>query len=211
MKRPMLFYTPGLISLLVVPVLFYMYQPSVKKQTVLKLFIPTEDKPSPYGLWFSRSTVIAGLNGKKINTVYLDGDHTLNATKLEFIAGDALKLKFYHDTTQVIKVRFSDETTYNEFVQVVNIMHKDSHKRYALLDNDFYIFGETPPEPQEFSMICGLRNDVIPIQKVKTRQERFSEQINYYRSFIVNNGLLLSAFVLLIIVPVFLKRKRGIF
>jgi biopolymer transport protein ExbD len=207
----MLFYTPGLISLLVVPVLFYVLQPTIKSQTVIKFFVPKEDYQSPYFSTFSRSSVKAALKGKKINTVYLDEHHPLNARKLEFVAGEALKLKFYHDTTQVIKVRFSDETTYNEFVQVVNIMHKDSHKRYALLDNDFYIFGETPPEPQESYMICGLRNDVIPIQKVKTRQERFSEQINYYRSFIVNNGLLLSAFVLLIIVPVFLKRKRGIF
>lgn len=186
--------------------MFYVLQPSIKPQTVIKFFVPAD-----YQSNYSRYSVTASLKGKKINTVYLDEHHPLNARKLEFVAGEALKLKFYHDTTQVIKVRFSDETTYNEFVQLVNILYKDLHKRYALLDNDFYIFGETPPEPPEFQMNCLLRYDVIHIPKVKTRQERFSEQIKYYRSFIVNNGLLLSAFVLLIIVPVFLKRKRGIF
>ena len=147
MKRPKLFYTPGMISLLVVPVLFYMYQPTVKRQTVLKLFVPSEDKPSPY-LRFSRSVVLAGLKGKKINTVYYDEDHSLNARRLEFIEQEALKLKFYNDTTQIIKVHFSNETTYNEFIQVLNIMYKNGHKRYTLLDNDIYDLGEPPPDPE---------------------------------------------------------------
>jgi biopolymer transport protein ExbD len=148
MKRPKLFYTPGMISLLVVPVLFYLYQPIEKKQTVLKLSIPMEDKPSPYGLRFSRSVVMAGLKGKKINTVYYNEDHDLNARKLEFIEQEALKLQFYHDTTQVIKVHLSSKTNYGEFVQLVNAMYKDNHKRYAWLDDDFYIYGEEPPAPE---------------------------------------------------------------
>ncbi len=199
----MLFYTPGLISLMVVPVLFYILQPSIKTQTVIKFVVPKDDYQSPNRFGFTRSAAIAALKGKKINTVYLDENHGLNTRKLEFITREALKQKFYHDTTQVIKVRLSAETTYGEFVQLVNIMIKDGHKRYGLLDNDFYIFGEEPPEPpkpQKSYIICGSYNNVIHIQKIKTWQERYS-------SFITNNALLLSAFVLLIIVPVILKRK----
>jgi biopolymer transport protein ExbD len=212
MKRPKLLYTPGLISLLVVPVLFYFLQPPIKKQTVISILVPKEDHQSSYGLGFSRVSVTAALKSKKINTVYFDGDHKLNARKLEFVAKEALKLKFYHDTTQVIKVRLSAETTYNEFVQLVNIMHKDSHKRYALLDDDFYIFGEEPPELElpPIPYQCLLCNDVIhtlKIQPATTWQDKLWEHLNHVNSFIRNNALLLSAFVILIIVPVILKRK----
>jgi hypothetical protein len=129
MKRPKLLYTPGLISLLVVPVLFYIYQPApIKTQTVIKFYVPKDDYQLPNRLGYTRSLIKANLKGKKINTVYLNENHALNAKKLEFIAREALKLKFYNDTTQVIKVHFSDETTYNEFIQLVNIMYKDLHK-----------------------------------------------------------------------------------
>lgn len=209
-KRPKLFYTPGMISLLVVPVLFYMYQPIAKKQTVLKMHLPTEDLPSPDYIKFARYAVMDKLKGKKINTVYYDEDHSLNARKQEFIEQEALKLKFYHDTTQVIKVHFSSETNYGEFVQLVNIMYRDNHKRYTWLDNDFYILGEHPPEPDtSIDLPCLLCNDVIYLEPEKTRQQRFWEEVNKYKLLIVNNVLLLSAFVLLIAVPVILKRKRG--
>jgi hypothetical protein len=202
MKRPKLFYIPGMLSLLVVPVLFYFYQPVIKTPTVLKLFIPADDKlPNQYR--FSSHSLKAQLKGKKINTVYLNGDHKLNAQKLEFIAYEALKLEFYNDTTQIIKVRFTDEATYGEFTQLVNIMYRDDHKRYALLENDFYILGDPPPEPEVILYECGNSREVTIIEKKKT----LSEQISYHWS--KKNALLLSAFVLLIAVPFFLKNRMS--
>jgi hypothetical protein len=207
MKRPKLFYIPGMLSLLVVPVLFYLYQPDVKSSTVLRLFIPTDDNsPSQYS--FSRYAVKAQLKGKKINTVYLNGDRRLNAKKLDFIAYEALKLKYYHDTSQILHVKFTAETTYGEFVQLVNIMHKDDHKRYAWLDDDFYILGEPPPDPNAIPLYSGPYGpDVIMTEKVKPLQEKLSEQISYYWS--PQNALLLAAFVLLIAIPVVIKRKMS--
>ena len=208
MKRRKLFYIPGMLSLLIVPVLFYRYQTDiVKTQTVLRLFVPSDEK-SPSR--FSKYTVKAGLKGKKINTVYLNGDRRLNVKKLDFIAYEALKLKYYNDTSQILHVKFSEETTYGEFVQLVNIMHKDGHKRYAWLDDDFYVFGE-PPLPSEpavdFKYSCMLCNDVLVIDKEKTWREKLSELISYYWS--PTNALLLAAFILLIAIPIAIKRKMS--
>jgi hypothetical protein len=206
-KRPKLFYIPGMISLLVVPVLFYMYQPTIKKQTELKIYLPADDYPS----WsYTKSVFLAGLKGKKINTVHFDEDHDLNRRKLEFIAREAQKLIFYNDTTQVIKVRLSAETTYGEFVQLVNVMYMNGQKRYTWLDDNFYILAEAPSEPQvEWNGPCLLCNDVVYLEPEKTWQERFWEEVNKYKSLIVNNALVLSAFALLIVTPAILKRKRG--
>jgi biopolymer transport protein ExbD len=210
-KRPKLLYTPGMISLLVVPVLFYVYQPVEKKQTVLNFVLPTEDQTlSPYLLKYSRLTVQSNLEGKKINTVYYNEDHSLNARKLEFITQEALKLKLYNDNSQVIKVRLSAETTYGEFVQLVNAMYRNKLKRYTLLGDDFYIFGEDPPEPdlEVTPLIFECTSGKYHVENM-TSQEHFWEEVNKYKLLIVNNALLLSAFVLLIAVPVILIRKRG--
>jgi len=208
MKRPKLFYTPGLISLLVVPVLFYRYQSDIGKTlTVLRLFVPTEDN-SPDQYRFSRYAVKAQLKGKKVNTVYLNGDRRLNAKKLDFIAYEALKLTYYHDTSQILHVVFTAETTYGEFVQLVNIMHRDDHKRYAWLDDDFYIFGDPPPDPNAIPVYSGPYGpDVITTEKERTWQEKLLEEISYYWS--PQNAFLLAAFILLIAIPVVIKTKMS--
>ena len=206
MKRPKLFYIPGMLSLLIVPMLFYRYQADIgKTQTVLRLFVPTDDN-SPNQYKFSRYAVKAALKGKKINTVYLNGNRELNAKKLDFIAYEGLKLIYYHDTSQILHVKFTPETTYGEFVQLVNIMQKDGHKRYAWLDDDFYIFGDPPPDPNAIPLYSG-GPDVIFREKEKTWQEKLWEVISYYWS--PQNALLLAAFILLIAIPIVIKRKMS--
>lgn len=208
MKRRKLFYVPGMLSLLVVPVLLYLYQPTIKKQTCIRLFVPTDRKPMEGTDYFSRYAVMDHIKRKKVNTVYLDDDHSLNNTKLNFIGQETLRLKFYNDTTQVIKVHLDDEVTYNDFIQLMNVMLISEQKRYALIDNDLYIFGEAPPDPPGIKIqtwVCGFE----PIVKVKTWKEKTLMWLNNSWSLITNNALLLSAFALLIIVPVLIKLKRG--
>lgn len=206
MKRPKLFYIPGMLSLLVVPVLFYRYQADIGKTlTVLRLFVPSDDN-SPDQYKFSRYALKAELKGKKINTVYLNGNRVLNAKKLDFIAYESLKLMYYHDTSQVMHVKFTQETMYGEFVQLVNIMHRDDHKRYVWLDDDFYILGDPPPDPNDIRLISG-GPDVIFTEEEKTWHEKLWEEISYYYS--PQNALLLAAFVLLIAIPVVIKRKMS--
>ena len=208
MKRPKLFYIPGMLSLLIVPVLFYKYQADIgKTQTVLRLSVPSDDN-SPDQYKFSRYAVKAALKGKKINTVYLSDDRKLNSKKLDFIANEGLKLKYYNDTTQIIKVHFTVGTTYGEFVQLVNIMNRDGHKSYVWLDDDFYILGEPPPDPHVTTISCGYYgHDVIFTKKEKTWHEKLWEEIRYYWS--PTNALLLAAFVLLIAIPVVIKRRMS--
>jgi len=107
-------------------------------------------------------------------------------------------------------VKFSPETTYGEFVQLVNIMNRDDHKRYAWLDDDFYILGDPPPGPEselEAIRICGNHYDAIMREKEKTWKEKLWEETSYYWS--PQNALLLAAFVLLIAIPLVIKRKMS--
>ena len=146
MKRPKLFYTPGMISLLVLPVLLYIYQPSIKEYTVLRFILPKDDSQSPSHSGYTYSVVSDVLKGKKIHTIYLGEHNDVNEKKLALFAREALKLKFYSDTTQVVGVYLSEESTYGNFVQLVNIMVRDKHKRYTLIGDYFYVFSEVPTE-----------------------------------------------------------------
>lgn len=60
---------------------------------------------------------------------------------MELIRYESRKLEYTFDTATVIKVHFTEETYYGEFVTIINFLVKDWHKRYILLGDDLYIFG----------------------------------------------------------------------
>jgi hypothetical protein len=57
------------------------------------------------------------------------------------------RLQFEHDTTTALKVVFGDETSYGDFMYVLNLALIYQVKRYALVDNEFYFFINPPPAP----------------------------------------------------------------
>ena len=145
-KRKRIYYVPGLISLVAFPIIIFYYAHSFKQQVVLKFYLASDntDRNNPV-FAFSKWRILGVMKKKKIVPVYLDGDHKMNFSKLRFIQLEAQRLKFTCDTTQVLRVRLSYETNFEEFVSLLNIMYMNQQKRYCLIDNDFYIFGENRP------------------------------------------------------------------
>ena len=69
--------------------------------------------------------------------------------KIPFLGGGyeiSVRVKYTYDATHIIKVHFMDENTYGQFVELVNMMAKDKHKRYLFFNDNFYILGEQPPD-----------------------------------------------------------------
>lgn len=83
---------------------------------------------------------------KEFITVNLTGYFPEDKKRMDFIRMEARRLKYTCDTTHILKVHFSDENTYGQFIQLVSIMQQDIHKRYAFYEDDFYILGEPPPD-----------------------------------------------------------------
>jgi len=84
------------------------------------------------------------LKKKKIMQITLDEKHEQNEKKLVFFRHEARRIKYFNDNSIVIKVSFTNETTYQEVIDLLNILIADEHPRYALVGNDFYVFGELP-------------------------------------------------------------------
>jgi len=85
---------------------------------------------------------------KKFIQFNLTGDSLEDEKEIYVIRIEALKLKYTGDTIHVIKVHFTNENTYGDFIQLINIMHKDKHCCYTIYEDDFYIFGEPPTTSQ---------------------------------------------------------------
>jgi hypothetical protein len=65
--------------------------------------------------------------------IELDGDRETNQKKIELIKYEARKLKYTKDTTTVINISLTNETTYSELVQLIDLCYADKHKRFTLI------------------------------------------------------------------------------
>ena len=138
-----LYYAPGIISLIGIWVFYFCFQNRFryKPETCLNLVVPKENNKN---CQFSTGYVLRLIRSKKQITIELNGDKETNQKKIEFIKYEARKLKYTRDTTTLINITLTNETTYGEFIQLLNLCYADNHKRFALLKKSLIIFGEYP-------------------------------------------------------------------
>jgi len=149
MRRRKIYYLPGFISLLGLPLLLFLMKPQEhKRETRLSLVIPWDKKQ--YG--FSRYAVYAHLKKKKIVQVDL-WDMTLpyelnmQQAKRSFIVRELERLQFTHDTSSVLKVTLGSNNTYGDFIWLLNLAVAYGFKRYVFMDDAFYYLPNARPEP----------------------------------------------------------------
>jgi len=223
MTRKKLWYVPGLISLIGLPILLWIMGPQeIIRHNCIKLFLPQDKKPLPDVAVFSRYTVMTAIKGKKIIPVefwyYPMGDpiETFNYNnKLNFVLHEIEQITYTHDTTSVLKVCLGDGISYGDFIGILNqlILHKV--KRYALVDNELYIFGEPPIAPQpplelEFDAIIPSiipsGNDTPSVWDVL--KEQVQDMLRVMAFILKHNYILISGFILLIFIPFTLKIRN---
>jgi hypothetical protein len=154
MKQRRLYYVPGLISIIGLPILLFFYCPKeTVSPTCLKVFLPTDRKDDPGMIKFSKEMVYKSLKGKKITTIDLDverfyeGDNRTQYVfiqKLHFISREIERLEFSTDTSSILKVQFGANNTYGDYVWVLNQLFLYKVKRYAFVDNNFYVYADPP-------------------------------------------------------------------
>ena len=109
--------------------------------------VPRDQKPDePFAYSYSVQGIEKRIKKKRQIKITLEGDRITNQKKLELVKYEARRLKYTEDTTTIIKVTLTDDTTYGEFIQLIELCNIDQHKRYALLKRSFVIFGEYPLE-----------------------------------------------------------------
>jgi len=147
MKRKRLFYVPGIISLIGLPVLVYFFIPSVKPFTVIGIYLfsdrilgqsvnfPAKTRENSFYESISKKNKIefdirpdsTGRNIDKINS-----DFNLISNEIGII-------KKLDDTNTVVKVSFGKLNTYGDIIWLLNQTMIHKLNKWALLDGTFYL------------------------------------------------------------------------
>jgi hypothetical protein len=233
MRKRKLYYVPGLISLLGLPVLLYFLGPQDPAiQTVIKISVPSDDtKPDPPGfVRFTRRNIYRSLKHKKIVSVDLDDVSPDNIDqlyrfrhlkKMDFISNEIGRLQFTHDTSSVFKIEFGDDCTYGDFVCVLNLIRLYNVKRCVFIDDAYYILATPPPQPEPIlDLKLDPLDDVVYGPEPTTRNE--PSQWEFFKFalakwwekaiLIIKRGQnYVLGFLLLIIIPTIVRLHKKIF
>lgn len=149
MKRgKKLYYAPGVISLIGIWSFYFHFQNRFKSRPETSLIINVPKENNNY-FQYSTGYFKKLIASKKQIKLELNEDRETNQKKIEFIKYEARKIKYTKDTNSVISISLTNETTYGEFVKLLNLCYADDHKLFVLFKKSFLIFGEYPPTPKD--------------------------------------------------------------
>jgi hypothetical protein len=128
------------------------------------------------------------------------------------------RLTLTNDTTSVLKIELGEGIRYKDFIWILNQLLIYGVNRYALVDNSFYVFANLPPSPPqtlELETLGPLESDVLALEdnnlppgKWQVFKWRLAEQWEIMVNLAKYNWLLISGFIVLIVIPALIKRRR---
>jgi hypothetical protein len=73
--------------------------------------------------------------------IQITEDNIENEKKIEVIKYEARKLKYTNDTNKVLEIEITKGVSYKYIIQLFSICFSDHHKRFAMVENRFIIWG----------------------------------------------------------------------
>ena len=222
MKRMKFYYVPGLISLMGLPVLLFIWGPSDPVfRTAMRLRLPSDEAAS--GIGFTREGFLQLTKNKRILTIDLEdlpiypreADESARDHRFHFVKQEIQRLQFTHDTSTILRIGLGEDNTYGDFVWLCNYMTISAIKRYAVIDDNFYILSNPPRDDYGLASIQVDIPDSMYQATLQTisKWESFKWYLYckwypikiYLVACIKYNQLLITGFLLLIILPAMLR------
>lgn len=132
-----LLYLPGMICLLgLYPVLIHQLER-------WKVF---ENYHTMMITWYSTDPHLRDLYDQqsipmiKYQMVNLTGDEESDNIKIKCARGFIREMALLADTTKLVRIHFEDTSKYDSFVQILEVCRKEKMLKYALYQNDCWIF-----------------------------------------------------------------------
>ena len=140
-----LYLVPGMISLFALVIFLKWYADRLEYQTYDSYpFAVPDDREESRSSMVSCYQIEKDISKKKQIEIILDENEADNRKKFDLIKYEARKLKYTHDTSRVLRIRFTEKMNYAEFIQLIKMCYEDGHKRFTLLNRSFVIWGERP-------------------------------------------------------------------
>jgi hypothetical protein len=147
-------------------------------------------------------------------TWLLQGSTRPTPNLIDFINCEIQRLAYTRDTSVALQINLRGNSTYGEFVWLVNQMIINDIKRYAMAGNSFYIFRNEIYDEAGFEVLS-FPQEYYPLPDYQgpswweTLQWELEYQMEVWRYYIRHNYVLISGFMLFILIP-FIFRLRKI-
>lgn len=123
---------------------------SVAKPIKMVLF----DKNTRFPLWEQTygTSMKEKIRGKQLSEINFNEqwrgyeDPAFKKAKLYFLERELERITFNHDTNSIICIKMGEQFTFGDFYHLQEQLEFLRVKRYGMLDDNFYIFGNEPPE-----------------------------------------------------------------
>jgi len=183
-KHKRIFYRPGMISLLLIPLLclyFFYKNDSLKVYGALDISITDDRIFKDYNVPTLRKYKKFDFNETKSNEKY-------KLTNLHCFVRELIK---NNDTINGAKVHFSSKTDYDTFVSVIDILNLEKIPTWAFYKNDFWVFVRPIRKPSRQNieirrMIClsGRMNkeDELRMEE-KNKQKEFELKVSLFKKY----------------------------
>ncbi|WP_264525157.1 hypothetical protein [Flavobacterium sp. N502536] len=170
-KRKKIFYVPGMISLILIPLFcFYHFYKvdAFKVYGVLDIYlVPDKEEFEKYKIKDLR----------KYKDFIFNGDKTqeLKLQELRYFVRDLVKK---YDTVNGAKIHFGSKTDYNTFVNVIDILKVEKVPTWAPYRDDIYVLASAKPKPKRnsthmYGCYYGEANKEYFLDKEKERQSQY--------------------------------------
>jgi hypothetical protein len=155
------FYIPGIISLTILPFLFYFFGNNLKKainQGVIQVFFYDPELPKKYPDMFD------GQYPPKRNyiEISLTGNNYEDAVKLNFSQVRLREILSRNDSVNGIHYQFGNSAQYWSFVKALDICQMEKAKTYMPYENNIWVY-HIPPDTTIQTFVCGITyRDITP-------------------------------------------------
>ncbi|MDL2143608.1 hypothetical protein QQY79_13845 [Flavobacterium tructae] len=198
-KRKKIFYVPGMISLILIPLFcFYHFYKvdAFKVYGVLDIYlVPDKEEFEKYKIKDLRKYKDFIFNGEKTQELKLQ--------ELRYFVRDLVKK---YDTVNGAKIHFGSKIDYNTFVDVIDILKLEKVPTWAPYKDDIYVLTSAKSRPKkDRRFFCGTpkysRENTIRIEEEGKRSELDVFQVSFLKQqwgiFIGYLGIvLLNIFIL---------------
>jgi hypothetical protein len=185
MKTPRhkIYYTGGLISLILLPVLCIIYIKKVKPETKFNVIEINWWTPNWNRLDTYNRYPFEVHPPRQFLDIILTGNDKEDKTKLDFAQLEIRRLLLLKDTIRGIHFLFTDNSKYESFIRVLNICIREKAKMYVVKGNEVWYFNFYPkpiPAGNPFRMDCGgnIKSSPIVSKEEINLIDKISQEIN---------------------------------
>ncbi|MGE6354410.1 hypothetical protein ACQKCJ_11120 [Flavobacterium sp. NPDC079362] len=196
-KRKKIFYVPGIISLVFIPLLclYYFYKiDAFKVYSSLEFFLPNKDELEKYKVEDLRKYKIFKFEDNR-------SKEQQKLKELKFFVHDLVR---QYDTINGAKIHFGSKTDYDTFVSVISMMSEVNVPTWALFKDNIYVLANAKPRPKkDRGFVCG-NGKYSKMNSLRMEEENQKKELQVFQlSFLKQQWIIFLGYLGIVVLNIF--------